>query len=727
LHHERLARIAAEQAAERLVKLQAFTATLSRLQRVEDVAEATVAHLPAIFGAEAGVVFVLEGAALAVASRIGTVGAPLLKGTVLDEGWLASRAARTDVPLWYEDAKGGPVPSPHVEAVVAAGVRAGAFLPLRSGGRVIGVLALGFRDRRAWSDAERAFTLAIADLCAQALGRALAHAEAERAAERTSRLQQVTAAFSEALTPRDVTAVAAGQGCAALGATRSFVCVLAEGGAALEVVATIGYPDAAREAWRTIPLEVSVPLTDAVRLKAALFFGSRADAMARYPPLPHAYAPEDQAFAAVPLVVDGRVLGALSLVWDAARRFDPEEQSFILALTRLCAQALERARLYDALARARADAEAAGRARDDFLANVSHELRTPLTAILGWANLLQTRAADPAATRRALATIERNAVTQVRLVEDLLDVSRIASGKIRLDLGAVDAAAAMRAALDGLRPAAEHGGVQLEAELDADAGVVAADPVRLQQIAQNLLGNAVKFTPRGGRVTLRLERRADRLVISVRDSGKGIDGAFLPHVFERFRQVESGSARAHGGLGLGLAIVKHLVELHDGTIRAESGGLGRGATFVVTLPARSPESPAEAPVDGGPPPEPRRLDGVRVLVVEDHADARDLIASILQGQGATVVTAGSAAEALRAFTVAAPEVLLSDIGMPDEDGYALLRRVRARSAVPAVALTAYAGTEDARMAELAGFDRYLAKPVVPEQLIDAVARLSGRG
>ncbi len=334
---------------------------------------------------------------------------------------------------------------------------------------------------------------------------------------------------------------------------------------------------------------------------------------------------------------------------------------------------------------------------------------------------------------RPLEIIERNAKALVQLIEDMLDVSRIVAGKLRLDLRPVDPAAVVRAAIDVMRPAAEAKRIVIDPAIDDAAGTLAADPVRLQQIAWNLLSNAVKFSPKGSRIEVRLERCAGGVRFQVIDAGAGIDAEFLPFVFERFRQADGSNTRAQGGLGLGLAIVKHLVELHEGTITADSAGPGHGATFTVTLPDRPRLAPALAGTWTADPITPmmRRLDGVRVVIVDDEPDARELIATILRGQGASVTVAASGVEAVCAVKFERPDVFVSDIGMPDEDGYMLLEKVRALTAeqerpVPALALTAYAGAEDARMATLAGFQRHLAKPVAPAMLIDVVARLAGR-
>jgi PAS domain S-box-containing protein len=381
------------------------------------------------------------------------------------------------------------------------------------------------------------------------------------------------------------------------------------------------------------------------------------------------------------------------------------------------------------------EAQAANRAKDEFLAVLSHELRTPLTSILGWVRMLQSRTLDRAATARALSVIERNTRLQAQLIDDLLDVSRIASGEFELDRAVVNPVTVVEAALESLRAVAQSRSLALESSLDPRAGTVWADPARLQQVVWNLLSNAIKFTPAGGRVTVRLENAGDRVRIAVEDTGKGIAPEFLPYVFDRFRQADSTHTRSHGGLGLGLTIVRELVERHGGSVRAESAGEGAGATFVVTLPASAPSPETVAPSAAAPlaavpatggevaP----GLDGVRVLVVDDEVDARLLFAAVLRAAGAQVTSAESAAEALALIADAKPHVLLSDIAMPGVDGYELIRRVRGLDGpigrIPAVAVTAYARTEDQDRAMRAGFDRHLAKPVEPGCLVGVVNQL----
>ncbi len=376
---------------------------------------------------------------------------------------------------------------------------------------------------------------------------------------------------------------------------------------------------------------------------------------------------------------------------------------------------------------ARAEAEAANRMKDEFLIVLSHELRSPLNAILGWTRLLRDRRLDAQKRENALDVIERNTKAQAQLIEDLLDVSRIISGKLRLQTRSVDLVRTVDAAIDVIRPAARAKGVDIHAMFEPTSGPVLGDPDRLQQVVSNLLSNAVKFTSRGGSVDVRLQYIADSAEISVSDTGIGIAPEFLPHAFDRFRQADSSTTRAHGGLGLGLSIVRHLVELHGGTVTADSSGAGHGAMFTVRLPLQvSPYEVSFEPVKFSPP---QSLAGVRVLVVDDQPDDRQLFTAVLEEYDAEVKAVGSAAEALRVIPDWRPHVLVSDIAMPDQDGYELLNSVRQLGPqeggdVPAVAVTAQARVEDRDRALSAGFQMYVSKPIEPERLVDVVARLA---
>jgi PAS domain S-box-containing protein len=419
----------------------------------------------------------------------------------------------------------------------------------------------------------------------------------------------------------------------------------------------------------------------------------------------------------------GELIGASKIARDISDRKRVEEERRSLL-------ARERA--------ARAEAEAASRAKDEFLAVLSHELRTPLNAVYGWANILQSTEVDEATAARGLDAIVRNANAQVQLIDDLLDVSRIVSGKMRLDVQNVDLASVVRAALDSMSPAAAAKEIRLQSVLDPRAGPITGDPNRLQQVVWNLLNNAVKFTPRGGRVQVHVQRVDSHVEIVVSDTGQGIDPELLPFVFERFRQGDSSSTREHAGLGLGLSLVRYLTELHGGSAFAYSLGRGKGATFTVKLPMpivqvrpatverpHPPTAPTVSSLGGA------RLDGLRVLLVDDDLDSLDLAGAILSSAGAVVKTCLSSPEALELIPQWRPDVLVSDIEMPGEDGYALIRRVRAldRSSgggIPAVALTAYGRMEDRLRAIAAGYSMHVPKPVDPAELTTIVASLAGR-
>ena len=442
-----------------------------------------------------------------------------------------------------------------------------------------------------------------------------------------------------------------------------------------------------------------------------------------------------RSYMVVPLVARGRTLGAITFVSaESGHRYDEDDLALAVDLSRRAAQAVDNAQLYR-------ESQEASRLKDDFLATVSHELRTPLNAILGWARMLRTNRFDAQTASQALETIERNARSQAQLVEDLLDVSRIITGKLRLDIRPVEPVAIINSAIDAVRPAADAKNVRLETVLDPWVGIVSGDPDRLQQVLWNLLSNAIKFTPKDGSVQVRLERVNSHIEIIVSDTGQGIQAEFLPFVFDRFRQADSTLTRTHGGLGLGLSIVRHLVEMHGGTVRAESAGENLGATFKVKLPLRvihqEPEAtrpervePSVAGMAFTCPPE---LWGMRVLVVDDEEDARRLLVVVLEQCKASVRTCASVSEALAEVDEWEPDVIVSDIEMPGEDGYTLIRKLRTMEAdrggrrIPAVALTAHARAEDRMRALSSGYQMHVPKPVEPAELAVVIASLASRG
>ncbi|MEH2463332.1 hybrid sensor histidine kinase/response regulator [Nostoc sp.] len=443
----------------------------------------------------------------------------------------------------------------------------------------------------------------------------------------------------------------------------------------------------------------------------------------------------------VPLLIANQRLGTIWIIsHDQHRHFDGEDLRLMKSLANFTAaalyssnarQAAEESARREQAARAVSEAaqnaaEQANRLKDEFLAVLSHELRSPLNPILGWAKLLQTRKFDEAKTAYALATIERNAKLQSQLMEDLLDVSRILQNKLSLNISSVNLSTVIEVALDTVRLASQAKSVQLKTKFEPNIGQVLGDPSRLQQVVWNLLSNAVKFTPSEGQVEIRLERVGTQAQIQVSDTGKGIEPEFLPHVFDYFRQADNSTTRAFGGLGLGLAIVRQIVELHGGTVHAESEGDEKGATFTVLLPIKSVEP--QTSEDKDLPDASPNLLGVNVLVVDDEVDTRELIVFILQQYGAAVRAFASASLALEAFAVEKPDILLSDIGMPEMDGYMLIRQIRSLppeqgGEIRAIALTAYAGEVDQQQILQAGFQKHLTKPIEPGKLAIVIASL----
>jgi signal transduction histidine kinase len=447
-------------------------------------------------------------------------------------------------------------------------------------------------------------------------------------------------------------------------------------------------------------------------------------------------------YLAVPVVArSGEVIGGLFFGHHRPDVFTERAERLMIGVAAQAGVAIENARLYEAATRA-TEAERAARSevervsvmKDEFLATLSHELRTPLNSIVGWAELLVAQTERDTQVHHGLETIARNAHAQARLIEDLLDMNRIVSGKIRLDVQRVDLPSVIELAVEASRPSAAAKSIQLRTELDPEAGPVQGDPHRLQQVVWNLLTNAVKFTPKEGKIDVLLRRVNSQVELSVIDSGIGLSVELLPHVFERFKQADSSTTRKYGGLGLGLSIVKQLVELHGGTVQAESAGANLGSAFRICLPLSVREREDSvypvARVSSTPPP-PIRLSGVKILIVDDEPDARDLLQAMLSAWGAEIVTAASAREGLVAVGSYVPDVIVSDIGMPDVDGYAFIRAVRKLppaqgGKTPAVALTAFARSEDRTRALLAGYQVHVAKPIEPHELVVTIGSLTGR-
>ncbi|MEJ7728379.1 MAG: ATP-binding protein [Polyangiaceae bacterium] len=441
----------------------------------------------------------------------------------------------------------------------------------------------------------------------------------------------------------------------------------------------------------------------------------------------------------------GAVLGGLFFGHHEAGVFTERAERLVVGVAAQAAVAIDNARLYDEAKRTaeerarlleterrnRVEIERVSLMKDEFLATLSHELRTPLNAVLGWSGILLARTPEDADTRRGLESIVRNARAQGQLIDDLLDMNRIVSGKIRLEVQRFELAPIIEAALDSIRPSANAKSIVLRRTLDTAAGPVLGDPNRLQQVIWNLLSNAVKFTPKGGKVHVIVQRVNSHIEITVNDSGMGIPSELLPHIFERFRQADSSTTRKHGGLGLGLSIVKQLVELHGGTVTAQSPGDGEGATFIVRLPVRAvrraDESSAHEPESARAPDV--SLAGLCILVIDDELDARELVKSALTDASADVLVAASAAEGLAMVSAYRPDLIVSDIGMPDRDGYQFIRQVRALppgggGRTPAIALTAFARPEDRTRAMLAGYQVHVSKPIEPQELVATIRSLA---
>jgi len=437
-----------------------------------------------------------------------------------------------------------------------------------------------------------------------------------------------------------------------------------------------------------------------------------------------------QSSMAIPMAVMGHIVGTIEVQSYQKSSFREEHETAMRMAANLTAVAIQNVRLLERESTARTEAEESNRLKDEFLATVSHELRTPLTAILGWSRMLEAGSISDPMAARAIETIRRNATTQSKIIDDILDVSRIITGKLHLDLHPIDLTPVLEAAVNVVRQTAEAKGIRIETKFESQPTVITGDANRLQQIVWNLLSNAIKFTPSGGSVFLSVHEIGTQIEIRVADTGQGINRDFLPFVFDRFRQADSTSTRQHGGLGLGMAIARHLVEIHGGTIMAESPGAGKGATFSVSLPSvgsvfRPSKSASEGEAGDGFEFN-SQLAGIHVLLVEDDPDTLDLLSAALRHQQATVTAVSTAGEALASIRASAPDIVVSDIAMPGEDGYQLMEKIHAMGSdedrqIPVVAITAYAKEEDRQKALSSGFQSYLAKPIELSELVTAVA------
>jgi signal transduction histidine kinase/ActR/RegA family two-component response regulator len=764
--HERGARRAVERDGRRAEHLQQVATALSKARVPAEVAEACVLECTHAFGAAAGaMVWLDEDGSVAGTRAVGlpadseeelAASVPRGNGPIADA--LRSRSIVALSSRVIRVAKYGDA----ADAIFPHDVQAVAAVPVVLRGRAVAAVGIGALEPREWTAGDSEQLQHVALRVAHALDRAQAYLLAERAraeaedlraradqelterqkaeaalrdsearyralAARTSRLHSLTAALSEALTLAAVAKAVVRQGKLVVGAQAGSVALLVSGGTQFETLADDSFPEDRRGG--RFPVVSGLCLTQAIDTREPVLVGSFADWQRDY--WRSAALAADGGFqstASLPLLADDTVVGVLSFHFTAPVNFDDEFQALLTSVAQHCAQALDRARLYETEHGARADAEAENRLKDDFLSTVSHELRTPLNAILGWAAMLRTGSLDAGRTVRAIQAIHDNATRQARLVEELLDVSRIASGRAALDIRRIDLGDMLRGAVESILPSAEAQGV--EVHLDAPASLkVDGELRRLEQVFLNLLQNAVKFTPDGGRIDVVANTNQREVEVAVSDTGMGIDPEFLPHVFDRFRQADSNPTRTHGGLGLGLSIAHHLVEAHGGTIRVSSAGRGQGTTFTVTLPLAAAQQPgAVQRTERGASAALPDLTGVRVLIVDDEPDAREMMACALATCGTTVLTAGSSQEALAALEQSEVDVLLADIGMPVEDGFTLIKKVRTlpsrrSAAVPAAAVTAYARDDQRQQALAAGFQLHIAKPVDPPQLAHAVASL----
>jgi signal transduction histidine kinase/CheY-like chemotaxis protein len=547
-------------------------------------------------------------------------------------------------------------------------------------------------------------------------------------------MHELTAALSEAVTMNAVARAVVQYGNVLVGAVTGAVSILVDSGTRFDTLNAVSGADSGEVS--TFAAEPGLCVTDVVKTGEPVFVGSWAESQERY--WRSAVLAADSAHvssAVLPLLVEGTPIGALEFHFSVPVNFDAEYRALLISVALHCSQALDRARLYESAQRARAEAETANRLKDDFLSIVSHELRTPLNAVVGWASLLRQKTVTPDMTARAVQSIYDNAVRQSKLIDDLLDVSRIATGHTTLDLEEVDLTALITGVVESVIPAAVSNQVEVGVR-GMPPAVVRGDRRRLEQVFFNLLSNALKFTPSGGRIVIETTCVDGGVEVRVSDSGAGIAPEFLPYVFDRFRQGDTSPTRSYGGLGLGLSIARQLVEAHGGSIAVESPGLQQGTTFSVKLPLVVRRTDRVLPAGGAGSLSPTtgvpRLDGISVLVVDDESDAREIMAHALQACGARVTLAAGARDAFDVLVSTDIDVLLSDIAMPDEDGYSLIRRVRASqntrvATIPAVAVTAHARQAEREQAFAAGFQRHLAKPVEPVDLARTVDQLVHHG
>ena len=730
---------------QRLVALVAASGTLFGSPTIEDVLPGVVLLARTLIPADGYALWRFDPAAkrwhIGVSHNMSQAFADRIVGSY--QGDQGSTIPFSE-PLIAESLHSVPMLAQRLEVYRDEGIESILAVPMQSAGHATGTLVFYFRARHEFTDIEVQTSRALGNLAAAAITTAELYELQQQSRERAERANRQAAFLAEAssalgssldyeATLRTVAELAVphiADWCA--------VDIVDEQGRVQRLAAA--HVDPARAAMaRTLrdrypdDPDARGGVQHVIRTATPVLYPTITDAMlvasARDPE--HLRAMRELAIRSVimvPLVAHGRTFGALTFVnAESGREYTDADFRFAQDVADRSALAVENARAY-------AQVNAANRAKDEFLATLSHELRTPLNAVLGWSRMLREGTISAGKIPRALEVIERNAVAQLDLVEDLLDLSRIITGKFRLNVAPVDLGTAIAAAIEAVQPAADAKGITIELVTEEGSGIVVGDEARLQQAVWNLLANAIKFTPGAGRVTVSRRRRDGEVDVEVADTGEGIDAAVLPFVFDRFRQGDSGTTRAHMGLGLGLAIVRHIVELHGGRVSVSSEGRGRGATFRMSLPVVPSGQPAVAgpagPAAVSPgQPSPIALAGARVLIVDDDSDARELISELLRSRGAEVTAVASADDCLSAMDDQVPDVLLSDIAMPGHDGLELMRRVRQRPAsagglVPSIALTAYARDDDRDRSIAAGFQAVLSKPVDLDTLLATVTGLA---
>jgi signal transduction histidine kinase/ActR/RegA family two-component response regulator len=768
---DHLSRLDAERLAAQADRLAQLTAALGQARTPSAAIEASIQEPVHALKADAGMFLLIrsDGARADLARAIGynTEDVNPWNGAALDDRSPVADAVGRGAAVIVESRAKSNAEYPQLSAeLYPRSFAAVAAVPLVIGSRVVAVIRLDFRKPHTFSSEDREYLFSLGASAAQALDRTWQFESAQRArveaeslraradqelnerqkieealrasetqyrtlAARTSRLHGLTAALSESVTLRAVAQAVVHQGRIVVGATSGEVMVLGEDRTSLETLYSENQ-NAGDPQRKRLVLEPGFSATEAVRTGRPVFVGSFSEWQERY--ARSAALAADGGFvsyATLPLMVEGNAIGVLAFYFTVPVNFDESYTALLVSVAQHCAQALDRARLYEASQRARTDAEAANRLKDEFVSIVSHELRTPLNAILGWTSMLQRGSLSSAVAGRALQSIHDNATRQTRLIDELLDFSRIVAGRSRLELEDLDLRDLIRGVVESVFPSAAAAGLDLQLS-SIPPVIVHGDLRRLEQVFFNLLSNAIKFTPEGGRVSILTVEDDGVVEVRVSDTGVGIEKEFLPFAFDRFRQADSTTTRAHGGLGLGLSIARQLVEAHEGTIEAQSEGKGRGSTFVVRLPVaghgRERDSDTRAIAPPVSTPAAPRLDGVRVLIVDDEPDTREIICHELEGCGAKVTEAGNASEALHFLETTEVDVLLADVAMPDEDGYSLIRKIRSSPAarvasIPAAAVTAHARDDEREEALAAGFQLHLAKPFDPAELARAVETL----